>query len=265
MTKIGFIITALLSSVVVIMLHRGYNFSQPKLLDTTPVSEEYIQNEDPFDRKNLTILEMTVSEPKLNKQQSREVLILPNSICPDLISGNNKAIKIGKAVTRWEVVNLKSYDFTSPKFDCEDFRTKQEYIMTSSEEELDFPLAFSIVLYKDVAQFEKLLRAIYRPHNYYSIHVDAKADPSIHRAVKLISQCLDHVVVITRPVAVTWGRFTVLEADLLCMRELLKHGHWKYFINLTGQEYPLKTNLEIVKILKIFRGANNVDASPRYR
>jgi hypothetical protein len=42
------------------------------------------------------------------------------------------------------------------------------------------------------------------------------------------------------------------------MKDLLKYKKWKYFINLTGQDYPLKTNLDIVRILKAFKGANDV-------
>jgi hypothetical protein len=39
----------------------------------------------------------------------------------------------------------------------------------------------------------------------------------------------------------------------------MKYKKWKYFINLTGQEFPLKTNQEIVKILKSYKGANDVN------
>ena len=47
-----------------------------------------------------------------------------------------------------------------------------------------------------------------------------------------------------------------------CMDDLLKsHIKWKYFINLTGQEFPLKTNLELVRILKSLDGANSMDGS----
>lgn len=35
----------------------------------------------------------------------------------------------------------------------------------------------------------------------------------------------------------------------------------RYFINLTGQEFPLKTNAEIVEILKALKGANNMDGT----
>ena len=40
-----------------------------------------------------------------------------------------------------------------------------------------------------------------------------------------------------------------------------KRKKWKYFINLTGQEFPLKTNYEIVQILKAYKGANNEEGT----
>ena len=43
------------------------------------------------------------------------------------------------------------------------------------------------------------------------------------------------------------------------MRRLLAHpARWRYLLNLTGQEFPLKTNRELVAILQAFRGANDV-------
>ncbi|XP_041370615.1 N-acetyllactosaminide beta-1,6-N-acetylglucosaminyl-transferase-like [Gigantopelta aegis] len=262
-----------LSSIVVVILHMGYNPWHSKRLGRTSLTEEFTYGKELYGwsdlpRRNLstgTVKETEENEPEFRSQRNREDFVHLNTICPDLLSGNTMAVEIAKTITRSEIVNQKSYDFDFLTFDCEDFRTRQDYIMTSSREELDFPLAFSIVVYKDVVQFERLLRAIYRPHNYYCIHVDVKAAASTHRAVGLISECLEHVLVVQRPVAVTWGKFSVLEADLLCMRELLRHGPWRYFINLTGQEYPLKTNREIVNILNIFKGANNVDVSAKHR
>ena len=56
-----------------------------------------------------------------------------------------------------------------------------------------------------------------------------------------------------------WGKFSVLEPELICMQDLLKRPGWKYFINLTGQEFPLKTNRELVPILRAFAGASDIE------
>ncbi|XP_064613401.1 beta-1,3-galactosyl-O-glycosyl-glycoprotein beta-1,6-N-acetylglucosaminyltransferase 3-like [Liolophura sinensis] len=41
------------------------------------------------------------------------------------------------------------------------------------------------------------------------------------------------------------------------MKDLLRFK-WRYFINLTGQEFPLKTNKELVEILTAYKGANDI-------
>ena len=43
-----------------------------------------------------------------------------------------------------------------------------------SQEERDFPLAFTIQTYTDARNLELQLKTIFRPHNSYCIHVDLK-------------------------------------------------------------------------------------------
>ncbi|CAL1534672.1 unnamed protein product [Lymnaea stagnalis] len=144
--------------------------------------------------------------------------------------------------------------------DCEAFRRTRGYVMSSlTDEEREFPIAFSIVAFKNSEMVERLLRAIYRPQNYYCIHVDVKASNGFLRAISAVAQCFPNVFLPLNRLKVTWGTFSVLESELSCMRELGRYKKWKYFINLTGQEFPLKTNFELVKILKSYNGANNIE------
>ena len=47
-----------------------------------------------------------------------------------------------------------------------------------------------------------------------------------------------------------------------CMTLLYDQSdQWKYFLNLSGLDFPLKTNFELVRILKSYRGANDVDGT----
>lgn len=43
------------------------------------------------------------------------------------------------------------------------------------------------------------------------------------------------------------------------MSDLWKFKSWKYFINLSGMEFPLKTNGDLVKILKAYNGTNELE------
>lgn len=146
---------------------------------------------------------------------------------------------------------------------CTAFVNDRHYMMSPVNlEEAEYPIAFSILLFKDVEQFERMLRAVYRPQNLYCIHVDNKSSADIHAAVVAISRCFSNVFVLQRTVDVRWGTFSVLEPELVCMKRLLRRSKkWKYFINLTGQEFPLKTNWQIVRILKTFNGSNNMEGT----
>ena len=73
------------------------------------------------------------------------------------------------------------------------------------------------------AQVRGLLQAIYRPQNFICIHVDKKSKPAFREAVQAMVSCLDNVFLSSRSVNVTWKTFTVLEADLICMKDLLQY------------------------------------------
>jgi len=74
-----------------------------------------------------------------------------------------------------------------------------------SREEASFPLAFSIAMYTDVEQTERLLRSIYHPHNLYCIHVDTKSSLLVHRTVTAIARCFHNVWVATHLDKIKWG------------------------------------------------------------
>ncbi|XP_053400631.1 N-acetyllactosaminide beta-1,6-N-acetylglucosaminyl-transferase-like [Mercenaria mercenaria] len=146
---------------------------------------------------------------------------------------------------------------------CTSFINDRGYITHHlTEEERNFPIAYSILMYKNAEQAERLLRAIYRPQNIYCIHVDSKTDETIYKAMSRIANCFQNVFLLNKRINVTWGEISVLEPELLCMEELwARNKKWKYFINLTGQEFPLKTNYELVQILKTYNGSNDVEAT----
>ncbi|XP_053381569.1 beta-1,3-galactosyl-O-glycosyl-glycoprotein beta-1,6-N-acetylglucosaminyltransferase-like [Mercenaria mercenaria] len=133
------------------------------------------------------------------------------------------------------------------------------------KEELDMPIAYSILVYTDYEMIELLLRTVYKRHNTYCIHIDAKSPEHFRNRVMKLANCFDNVMIATKLVSVYWGQFSILEAEMSCMKDLFnKTKSWKYFINLTGQEFPLRTNYEIAKILRALRGHNNIGCSKNF-
>ena len=121
-------------------------------------------------------------------------------------------------------------------------------------------MQFGFVLgFKDIEMFVRLVAAIYRPQNFYCLHVDLSAHDHYHKIANKMAGCFENVDMAPTSHNITWGNWTIVQAEIDCMEVLYKYTKWKYFINLTGQEFPLKTNFELVKILKSYNGANDVD------
>lgn len=178
--------------------------------------------------------------------------------------------KIEEAVIRlkttddWTGFRRTEDDYIRAARSCDQFVTSSGYITSPlTELEEKFPLAFSLIVMKDIEQVARLLRAVYRPQNVYCLHVDLKADQRFNEALSAIASCFPNVYMAER-IDVAWGSFEVLDVELKCMELLYnKSATWKYFINLTGQEFPLKTNRELVEILTAYNGANDVEGKRR--
>ena len=70
----------------------------------------------------------------------------------------------------------------------------------------------------------------------------------------------DNVFLATKPVDVKHGFHSVLLGEFSCMSDLVGISKkWKYYINLTGEEFPLVTNLELVSFLRRLHGINLID------
>ncbi|NXI41051.1 GNT2A transferase, partial [Galbula dea] len=141
---------------------------------------------------------------------------------------------------------------------CTEYITRSHYITRPlSAEEASFPIAYVMTLHKEFETFERLFRAVYMPQNIYCVHVDVKAPAFFHQAVQHLLRCFPNAFLASRAERVVYGGASRLRADLHCMRDLLASAvPWRYLLNTCGQEFPLKTNQEIVRLLKGLGGKN---------
>ncbi len=127
----------------------------------------------------------------------------------------------------------------------------------------EFPIAFTVVAHKEFARLARLLRMIYRPQNTYCIHIDKRSSQQFRTAVENLASCLgENVVLIPKEESteVKWGDANVFEPQLVCARNLLrKNAEWRYMVNCVGQEFPLRTNREMVAALKALNGSNLIE------
>lgn len=122
---------------------------------------------------------------------------------------------------------------------------------TLSQEEENYPLAYIITIHKDLEMFVRLLRAIYAPQNIYCIHIDAKAPEDYKASVKKLAECFPNVFLASVSETVTYAGFSRLKADINCMEDLVRSPvEWQRVINLCGQDFPVQSNLELVRYMQ---------------
>ncbi|XP_037536007.1 beta-1,3-galactosyl-O-glycosyl-glycoprotein beta-1,6-N-acetylglucosaminyltransferase [Nematolebias whitei] len=186
--------------------------------------------------------------------------------CSAIMQREQEALEQAKLLTMTrdfhKKIKIPDEFYINETQDCRKFTLKRKYIpFPLSKEEEDFPLAFSMVVHHKVQNFERLLRAIYAPQNIYCVHVDKKSKPSVTAAIQAIVSCFPNVFLVSQAVDVVYAGWPRVQADLNCMADLYYAStKWKYFINLCGQDFPLKTNLEMVRMLRSLRGSNSLES-----
>jgi len=115
--------------------------------------------------------------------------------CDKLFVGDQAAIAAARIFERKSLSDEKVYKYAT---DCSRLQNLGEYQMTPVRaSDVDFPIAFTILLHWNSEQFERLLRAIYRPQNIYCVHVDIKSPKSFQSAIKAIVNCFPNIFLAT--------------------------------------------------------------------
>ena len=73
--------------------------------------------------------------------------------------------------------------------------------------------------------------------------------------MKHIANTFAYIFVASKLEVVVYASQTRLLADINCMKDNVRRNReWKYLLNLAASELPLRTNSELVEIVKILNG-----------
>jgi len=133
--------------------------------------------------------------------------------CKQLLVGNEEAVAAAvKFINAYPRETMSESKLLKNAVNCDEFRKLGGYRDTPVRpSDSDFPIAFNILVHWHLEQFERLLRAIYRPQNVYCIHVDAKTSQTFHSTIAAIAQCLDNVYIATKRQRVVYAGFSRLQ------------------------------------------------------
>jgi hypothetical protein len=185
--------------------------------------------------------------------------------CSRILAGSGtETSQVKEAVSHWK--NVISYEEMLGR--VQNCSWLVEYFtrnLFTSALEMSFPMAFTFVVHDSPQQVLRLLRLLYRPHNTYCIHYDSKS--LFKEFFDGIARCFDNVMIASRTENVVWGYYTILQAQMNCLSDLLKYRNfqkhkWKYVINLCGKELPLVTNKEMVVKMMRLKGSSSIVTQP---
>ena len=181
--------------------------------------------------------------------------------CSLLFRGDAEEIKRVKMANEKWIGTRDSEQFYEWTLKGNCTRIREEFINNFyvSREELEFPLAFSMSVHDNAQQIVRLLKVIYRPHNLYCIHYDRKASSKFRQVFDNIAKCIGNIFIPSKIIKVNWGDYTILDAQLNCIADIYDARtsvDWKYLITLCGKELPLRTNLEMVRLLQPLNGTS---------
>jgi hypothetical protein len=115
-------------------------------------------------------------------------------------------------------------------------------------------IAYFLLVHRYPEQFKRLFKAIHDPRNHYLIHVDKSSGPALEADVRAFLSNYPNAAILKGKRAL-WGGYSLVDAELRGMAELLKmNPNWEHFINLSGQDFPLKSQDQIARFLSDNRG-----------
>ena len=110
--------------------------------------------------------------------------------------------------------------------------------------EAKYKLVYFIAAYKNAEQLINLVETIYRPNNLYYLNIDKKSPIVFYKKIKATFKNYPNIF-ISRSF-VTWGKWDQVGTALSAIQKALATDYgWTHFINLSGQDFPLKSQEEI--------------------
>lgn len=110
-------------------------------------------------------------------------------------------------------------------------------------------IGYFLLVHRYPAQFKRLFRAIYAPGNHYVVHVDKSSGTALAQDIAAFLAPYGGVALL-EPQDAVWGGFSLVDAELRGMARLLAMSpNWTHYINLSGQDFPLKSQAYIAAFL----------------
>ncbi|MCK8489050.1 beta-1,6-N-acetylglucosaminyltransferase [Paenibacillus sp. MBLB2552] len=120
-------------------------------------------------------------------------------------------------------------------------------------------IAYFIMAHQKPNMLLRLLNAIYSAENIYLIHIDSGANDELLELAENLTRSNDNIRTLPSRF-LSWGGWSLVQAELDAINYLLNWDQeWEYYINLSGQDFPL-VKQEQVRDFLAGKDLNYIDA-----
>lgn len=121
-------------------------------------------------------------------------------------------------------------------------------------------IGYFILVHRYPEQFKRLFRSIYEPGNSYVVHVDKSSGADLAADLGNFLASYPEAKILPARNAL-WGGYSLVDAELRGMAALLEmNADWTHYINLSGQDFPLKSQAYIRAFLSAHPGKQFIRA-----
>ena len=119
-------------------------------------------------------------------------------------------------------------------------------------------VVYQITLYHKKDQFRWLMAALYNDLDYFLIHIDKNSPDSYVREIVEICGNRPNIH-FQYPLPIYWGGWSIVESQLQGLQEAVERWpDWQYFLNISGQDYPLRRREGIIEYLTGLNGSSGI-------
>ena len=113
-------------------------------------------------------------------------------------------------------------------------------------------IAYLILVQRFPEQFKRLFKTIYHPDNHYLVHIDQEIAIGEYEEIETFLEEYPNTYLLDSE-NVLWGGYSMVQVELNGMKFLLDMNlSWDFFINLSGQDFPLQSQ----EAIQTFLGKN---------
>lgn len=116
--------------------------------------------------------------------------------------------------------------------------------------------AYQIQCHKHIGHVSRLIRWLYHTEDLFIVSVDTRSGEDLSPLRDLLA--LGNVLLVAKH-AITWGGASLVASMLSTIFEALSHDGWRYFVNISESDMPLKSRPEMLEFFAnhASKGAHN--------